>query len=53
MYLLPAPTQVVSAINGSLWSHTLVTLGEALTGFILANILGLATAVIFRTFQTD
>lgn len=47
MYLLPSPTQVVSAIDGSLWSHTLVTLGESLTGFMLANILGLVTAVIF------
>ncbi|AIQ32889.1 ABC transporter permease subunit [Paenibacillus sp. LMG 31459] len=47
MYLLPSPTQVVSAIDGSLWSHTLVTLGESLTGFMLANILGLITAVIF------
>jgi NitT/TauT family transport system permease protein len=47
MYLLPAPTDIVSVIDGSLGSHMLVTLMEALTGFILANILGLATAVIF------
>ncbi|WP_424767673.1 ABC transporter permease [Paenibacillus sp. sgz302251] len=47
IYLLPAPTAVVAAIDASLWSHTLVTLMEALVGFILANILGLLTAVIF------
>ncbi|MGE7225458.1 ABC transporter permease [Paenibacillus sp. PDC88] len=47
LYLLPAPTAVIAAIDGTLWSHTLVTLLESLVGFILANILGLIAAVIF------
>ena len=34
-------------MDSSLWSHMLVTLLEALAGFVLANILGLITAVIF------
>lgn len=46
-YLLPAPSTVMQEIDGSLMSHMLVTLYEALVGFILANILGFATAVIF------
>lgn len=47
VYLLPAPSAVLSVIDRSLWSHMLVTLLEALTGFVLANILGMITAVIF------
>jgi NitT/TauT family transport system permease protein len=47
IYLLPSPTDIVAVIDGSLWSHMLVTLLEALTGFVLANILGMITAVIF------
>lgn len=34
-------------MDGSLMSHMLVTLYEALVGFLLANILGFTTAVIF------
>lgn len=47
VYLLPAPTAVLAAIDGTLGSHMMVTLLEALAGFIIANILGLVTAVIF------
>jgi NitT/TauT family transport system permease protein len=46
-YLLPSPTTVLMVIDGSLFSHMMVTLYEALVGFILANILSFATAVIF------
>ncbi len=47
VYLIPAPTAVLAEINESLLSHALVTLFEALVGFVLANILGFLTAVIF------
>lgn len=46
-YLLPAPSAIVGVIDGSLGGHMMVTLMEALVGFILANILGFMTAVIF------
>jgi NitT/TauT family transport system permease protein len=52
VYLLPAPTEIVSVIDPTLGSHLLVTLLEALTGFILANILGFITAVIFVHSKT-
>ncbi|WP_435170696.1 ABC transporter permease [Paenibacillus glycanilyticus] len=47
VYLLPAPSAVIEVMDGSLSSHMLVTLTEALAGFVLANILGMITAVIF------
>ncbi|MGO4370186.1 ABC transporter permease, partial [Paenibacillus sp. MCAF20] len=47
LYLLPAPSAVLTVIDGSLASHMFVTLMEALIGFVLANILGMITAVIF------
>jgi NitT/TauT family transport system permease protein len=47
VYLLPAPSAVLAVIDGSLASHMFVTLMEALIGFVLANILGMITAVIF------
>jgi NitT/TauT family transport system permease protein len=47
VYLLPAPTAVLSAVEASLGSHMLVTLMESLAGFMLANILGFIPAVIF------
>ncbi|MBY0219886.1 ABC transporter permease [Paenibacillus illinoisensis] len=47
LYLLPSPTGILSVMDSSLWSHMLVTLLEALAGFVLANVLGLITAVIF------
>ncbi|GGF93327.1 ABC transporter permease [Paenibacillus abyssi] len=47
VYLLPAPTAIVSVIDANLGSHMMVTLMEALIGFLLANILGFITAVIF------
>jgi NitT/TauT family transport system permease protein len=47
VYLLPAPTKIVSVIDVKLGSHMMVTLMEALVGFVLANILGFITAIIF------
>ncbi|TLS49286.1 ABC transporter permease [Paenibacillus antri] len=47
VYLLPAPSSVVSSMDASLASHMTVTLLEALVGFLIANVLGLLTAVIF------
>ncbi|GBF77838.1 hypothetical protein PA598K_06414 [Paenibacillus sp. 598K] len=47
VYLLPAPSAIVGVIDGTLGGHMMVTLTEALVGFVLANILGFATAVIF------
>jgi len=47
VYLLPAPSSVVSSMDANLGSHMIVTLLEALVGFSIANVLGLLTAVIF------
>ncbi|WP_309122218.1 ABC transporter permease [Paenibacillus sp.] len=47
VYLLPAPSSVVSSMDANLASHMTVTLLEALVGFLIANVLGLLTAVIF------
>ncbi|WP_407267736.1 ABC transporter permease [Radiobacillus sp. PE A8.2] len=47
VYLLPAPTSVIATIDSSLLGHMMVTLYESIVGFIIANILGFATAVIF------
>jgi len=47
VYLLPAPTAILGSIDATLGSHMMVTLTEALVGFLIANVLGLATAVIF------
>ncbi len=47
VYLLPAPTSVVASMDANLGSHMMVTLLEALVGFLIANVLGLLTAVIF------
>ncbi|HZG77774.1 MAG TPA: ABC transporter permease [Paenibacillus sp.] len=47
VYLLPAPSSVVSSMDANLGSHMIVTLLEALVGFLIANVLGLLTAVIF------
>ncbi|WP_274650569.1 ABC transporter permease [Paenibacillus humicola] len=46
-YLLPAPSEIAGAIDGELMRHTLVTMMEALAGFVFANILGFITAVVF------
>ncbi|GIQ70625.1 ABC transporter permease [Xylanibacillus composti] len=47
LYLLPAPSSVIAAVDANLGSHMLVTLMEALVGFLIANVLGLLTAIIF------
>lgn len=52
VYLLPAPTEIVSVMDLTLGSHLIVTLSEALTGFVLANIFGFITAVIFVHSKT-
>ncbi|HVK21602.1 MAG TPA: ABC transporter permease [Actinokineospora sp.] len=48
LYLVPSPRQVVDTLVNdwsSLMYHTYVTLYETVVGFILASVLGLATAV--------
>nr|WP_245864165.1 ABC transporter permease subunit [Paenibacillus donghaensis] len=52
LYLLPSPTAILAVIDLKLGSHLLVTLSEALTGFILANMLGFITAIIFVHSKT-
>lgn len=47
LYLLPAPSAIALAVDASLGSHMMVTLMEALVGFLLANVLGFITAIIF------
>ncbi|MBN2980858.1 ABC transporter permease [Cohnella algarum] len=47
LYLLPAPSDVVQVIGADLLSNMGVTMFEALLGFLLANVLGFVTAVIF------
>jgi ABC-type nitrate/sulfonate/bicarbonate transport system, permease component len=47
LYLLPAPSDVVQIINGELLSNMGVTMYEAVLGFLIANVLGFVTAVIF------
>jgi len=47
VYLLPAPTAIIGTFDATLGSHMLVTLAEALVGFLIANVLGL------RPFAAD
>jgi NitT/TauT family transport system permease protein len=47
IFLAPAPSDILGAIDASLWKNMLVTLFEAVVGFFLANIVGFVTAVIF------
>lgn len=54
-YILPAPLMVLEALieeRELLWSHTLVTLGEALIGFVLAVFLGIISGILMGFFET-
>jgi NitT/TauT family transport system permease protein len=46
-YLLPTPSAVAGAFDLGLVRHAAVTFGEALLGFLCANLLALLTAVAF------
>ncbi|SFB45157.1 NitT/TauT family transport system permease protein [Cohnella sp. OV330] len=47
LYLLPAPTDIARVIDGELLRNMGVTLYEAVLGFLLANVLGFLTAILF------
>ncbi len=46
-YLLPPPSAVFAAFNLALLNNFLVTLVEALAGFVLASMIAFATALLF------
>ncbi len=46
-YLVPAPSAIAGALDGALLRHTATTFGEALLGFLGANVLALLTAIAF------
>jgi NitT/TauT family transport system permease protein len=50
-YLLPAPTAILGAVDGSLAVQFAVTFIEALAGFTLASLLAFAIAALFVRFQ--
>ncbi|MEK6887765.1 MAG: ABC transporter permease [Candidatus Aenigmatarchaeota archaeon] len=54
-YLFPRPTRVfldiISSFNSLMW-HTSITMAEAVAGYIVGNILGFVTAVIFAHYKT-
>jgi NitT/TauT family transport system permease protein len=49
-YLLPSPVASLMRVDGDVLGHLLTTLEEVVIGFFLANVLALATAVIFVRF---
>ena len=54
-YILPAPTRIFNLIGAEadlLLSHTLITLGEVLLGFVLAFITGISLALLIFYFIT-
>ena len=57
LYLLPAPSKIVSALvdnRSELLRHTIVTLEEAVLGLLIAMALGMLTAILMdrsRTFR--
>ena len=57
LYLLPAPSKIVAAMianRSELLMHTVVTLGEAVLGLLIALVLGMVTAILMdrsRTFR--
>ena len=59
LYILPAPTKIVKAIIENfptLWSHSMVSLGEALAGLAISTVLAVILAVcmdISKTFKTS
>ncbi|PCM43250.1 ABC transporter permease [Marinobacter sp. ANT_B65] len=50
-YMLPAPSDVLDAMDSDLINHTWVTLQETLWGFLIANIAGFFVAVMFVHFR--
>jgi NitT/TauT family transport system permease protein len=51
-YLLPAPTAIAAAVDGSLAVQFAVTFTEALAGFLIASLLAFAAATLFASFRT-
>ncbi|CAI6086147.1 ABC transporter permease [Cohnella sp. JJ-181] len=47
LYLLPAPSDIARVVDGELLRNMGVTLYEAVLGFLLANVLGFLTAILF------
>ncbi len=55
IYLLPQPTKILNEIIanfGTFLMHTGITMGEAIIGYLIANILGFLVAVIFAHHRT-
>lgn len=50
-YLLPAPTDVIDAVDVDLFKHSWITLQETFWGFLIANIAGFVVAVLFVHFR--
>lgn len=46
-YLLPPPSEIFASVDASLGRHLLVTLGEAVIGFVLASSIAFAAALLF------
>jgi NitT/TauT family transport system permease protein len=46
-YLVPAPSAIAGAFDATLLKHAATTFGEALLGFLGANVLGLLAAIAF------
>ena len=46
-YLLPAPSAIFSAADGTLATHLLVTFSEALAGFAIASAVAFGAAIVF------
>jgi NitT/TauT family transport system permease protein len=46
-YLVPSPVAVAGAFDAALLEHALTTFGEALLGFLAANLLAVLAAIVF------
>jgi NitT/TauT family transport system permease protein len=51
-YLLPAPTEILATVDGSLAEQFAVTFVEALVGFLIASVLAFVIATLFVRFHT-
>ena len=57
LYVLPAPSDIVKALvseSGVLWSHSVVTLKEAVIGLVIATLLAILIAILMdlnRSFR--
>ena len=54
LYILPAPSDILNAVRENaqvLWSHSVVTLSEALIGLMLAAISAFAIAILMDMFK--